>query len=257
MDSTLEVESVYPNLKEVKMQSQTMKRFLLYYAILTSSRLCLAQIDTLAVMPFQVIGDVANADIYGYGLPDAIANDLARIPGITVVERIRLSSVLQEMALSQAGIVTDKNAPQIGEMLGANVIVVGTVQKMGDEVRVHARAMSAVSGEVMFSVKAEKKIREFGDVFELEDFLAQKIILQLGRKISQAKLDEIGREATLSEDAFKQYSSSFRYFDRGEYEHGLQHLKRAAELDKNFDWADKVRIRAQQAFEELERKTNK
>ena len=239
------------------MQTKLLKRFLIFCTILIVTRICNAQIDTLAVTPFQVIGEYENADIYGYGLPDAIANDLARMPGITVVERIRLSSVLQEIVLSQAGVITEENAPQIGEMLGAKVIIVGTVQKMGKEVRVHARAVNVALGKVIFSVKADKKIKKFRDVFELEDALAQKIIFQLGLKISREKLDEIEKVATSSKTAFEFYSTGFRFLDMGEFEKGLKHIQRAAEMDKNFNWADKVRIRAQRAFEELERKTNK
>lgn len=225
----------------------------LFCCILIDNQICNAGIDTLAVTPFQVIGDAANADIYSHGLPDAIANDLSRISGITVIERLRLSAVLQELKLSQTGVINEQYASGIGELLGANVIIVGTVQKLGPEVRVHARAVSVGSGEILFSVKAERKIKLFSDVFKLEDILAQKIISQLGLKISREKLDEIEEDVTFSEDAFKLYSSGFKYFDSGDYENALKHFKKATEIDEHFDWAQTVRMKAQKAFEELER----
>jgi hypothetical protein len=124
-------------------------------------------------------------------------------------------------------------------------------------VRVHARAVNVALGKVLFSVKEHRKIKKFRDVFELEDALAQKIIFQLGLKISRQQLDEIEKITTSSQTAFELYSTGFRFMDMGDFETGLKHIQRAAEMDKNFDWADKVRIRAQQAFEELERKTKR
>ena len=101
-----------------------------------------AQTDTLAVTPFQIVGDLEDADIYSYGLPDAIAHDLSCLPGLVVVERIRLSSVLQELKLSQTGLIREQDATSIGRLLGAKLIIVGTVQKAGKETRIHARAVN-------------------------------------------------------------------------------------------------------------------
>ena len=217
------------------------------------NKLCTAGVDTLTVVPFQVIGDIKNSDIYGYGLPDAIANDLAQIPGITVVERLRLSSVLQEIKLSQAGLTNENIAAKVGNMLGAKTIIVGTVQKMGKLVRVHARLVNVVSGKIVFSIKVEKEIKAFKDVFSLENLVTKKIVLQLGLQLTSEQLEKIGKEPTLSEDAFEFYSTGFRLFDSGDQKNGLVFFNKAAEIDKNFDWAQKIRIRAQQAFEELER----
>ena len=221
--------------------------------LIISNKLCTAGIDALAVVPFKVIGDIKNPDIYGYGLPDAIANDLTQIPGITVVERLRLSSVLQEIKLSQAGLISENAAAKVGNMLGAKTIIVGTVQKMGKLVRIHARLVNVVSGKIVFSIKVEKEVKAFKDVFALENLVTRKILLQLGFKLSAKQLEKIGKEPTLSEDAFKFYSSGFRFFDSGDRKNGLVFFNKAAEIDKDFDWAQKVRIRAQQAFEELER----
>ena len=221
--------------------------------LIISNKLCTAGIDALAVVPFKVIGDIKNPDIYGYGLPDAIANNIAKIPGITVVERLRLSAVIQELKLSQAGFINEKDAAKLGELLAAKTIIFGTVQKLGKQVRIHARAVNSISGKIVFSVKVQKKINSFQDIFKLQDITAQKIIFQLGRKITEQQLDEIEDHATASEQAFGFYSTGLKFIDRGDYHKGLKHFQKAAEIDKNFDWAKRVRLRAKAAFKELER----
>lgn len=170
------------------------------------------RVDTLAIVPFSVIGDSANAEIYSYGLPEAIANELSRVSGLTIVERLRLSAVLQEFSLSQAGFVGEQEAPRIGELLGAKIVLVGTVHQSATEVRVYVRGVSVASGKVIFSVKAEQGIRTLSDIFKLEDVLARKVVLRLGLAMAEDEMEM---------------------------------------LDQNFDWAAMVRFRAQRAFEEF------
>jgi TolB-like protein len=216
-----------------------------------------ATLDTLAVTPFQVLGDSADSDIYSYGLPDAIANDLAQAPGITVIERLRLSAILQELKLSQSGLISEQSAPEIGAILGAKTIITGTIQKDRQEVRANIRAIEVATGKIIFSIKADQKINQFSDVFKLEDLLAQQIIFRLGLKLSEQNLKEIEKNATQSEEAFKCYSTGFRYLDSGDYFKGVKYFDQAVAKDKNFSWAQQIRLRAQQAFEELEKEINK
>jgi len=240
------------------MQKTHLKIFLIFHYFLILTKIGNSQhIDTLAVTPFQVLGDTTGADVYAYGLPDAIANALSNIPEITVIERLRLSAVLQELKLYQAGLITEKNIPSLGEMLGAKLIIIGTVQKLGQEVRVNVRGVKAHSGEVIFGVQSEKRIEVFSDIFKLEDNLTQKIISQLGLKSSDENFSDEKSELNFSEKAFELYSKGLRYFDQGDYEKALKSIQKAAEIDENFNLTQKIRLKAQRAFEELERETKK
>ena len=119
--------------------------------ILTGAGFAQSMTLTLTVVPFQTIGNFENADIFAFGLPEAITNDLSKIPGITVVERLQLSAVIREHKLAQAGFIDEAKAPEIGKMLGADVIVTGTVQKIGVLVRVQTRAIKVYSGAVSYT----------------------------------------------------------------------------------------------------------
>jgi len=245
------------NVAEENMPATILEKLFLICLTCTSVSAGAPGIDTLAVVPFQVIGDSANAEIYEYGLPEAIANDLASIPGLTVVERLRLSSVLQEFKLAQAGFVSEQNAPRIGELLAARVVLTGTVHKSESAVHVFVRAVSVASGEVLFSVKAEQNGAKLIDLFKLEDLLARKVAVQLGLAMAQDEIAKIDTAPTFSEDAFQLYSAGLKSLDGGDFPTALSKLKRSAEIDSHFNWAQKVRIRAQKAFEELEKETKK
>ena len=212
-----------------------------------------SQVKTLAVAPFKLIGDFDAPEIYSHGLPEAIANDLSRMPEISVVERLQLSAVIREHQLSQAGFISEQSAPRIGEMLGAEIVVVGTVQKIGNLVRVQSRAIEANSTEVIFSFKIEAKIRSIKDVFDLTDKIAKRMIMQFGLKLSEKQLDDLKIAATPDETAFKLFSSGLKYYDNSNFQQGLDCFKKAAELDSSFDLAQQIRLRAEKAFEELEK----
>ena len=240
-------------LEEVKMQFKKWKIFLVLYSMLIANIVYSAEIDTLTITPFKVIGDSENSDIFSHGLPEAIAHDLSSIQNLTIIERLRLSTVLQELSLAQTGLITEKNAPRVGEMLGAKILIVGTVQKLGNNVRVIARAVNTTSGNIIFSVNVDKKIVAFKDVFKLEDTLAQKIVLRLGLTLTKKNLTEFEIPVTSSEDAFRHYSRGLKYLDLGNLEKSFKNLKKATEIDEQFNLAQKLRIRAQQAFEELDK----
>src|SRR6266513_676833 len=98
----------------------------------------------------------------------------------TLIERSRLAQVLQEQRLAQSGVVDEAQAAQVGKVLGVDAIVVGTVsftltdQPLQEErtytenrrqytryvnclqreglMKVHARVVSAASGQVLGSV---------------------------------------------------------------------------------------------------------
>lgn len=213
--------------------------------------------DTIAVFPFQVIGDTGNLVLYSYGLPDAIANDLANVPGLVIVERIQLSKILYEYKLSQTGLIDESKVPKIGGLLSANLLIVGTVQKSGRDVRVHARIIKCSTGEIIFGAKVERRILEFKDLFYLEDYLISEIIRNLKNVKSDQTTVKKRTIPTYSEDAFRHYSNGIKEFDKGNYKIGLLQIKKAIEQDNGFVEAKNIYKIAKQAFDELDREVEK
>lgn len=202
--------------------------------------------DTLAVVPFETLGDFDHPELYSHGLPDAVANSLSGREGIVVVERIRLSLLLDEAKLGQAGLVNEKNAPDIGKMLGAKTIILGTIQKSGREVRVQARAVDVLTSRSVFSEKADARIKRFSDFLALEEKIANKI----GRHFSAVR-GHVGPPTSI-EKAFLLYSEGLVKCDQGDNQAGIESFNQALEIDPDFGWADRIRERAEQAFDELD-----
>lgn len=229
----------------------------LFIVSLLFHTLCLSQNYVVAVAPFEVIGESQRADVLSHGLPQSIANDLSHMPDIQIVERLQLSAVLQELKLQQAGLVNTQNAASVGELLGATLIIVGSVQDIQGIIQIHARAVETSSGTVLFGIEEKCPLKTMDDYFSLEDQITKGIITQLGFHIAEAELEAIEKKATDSDDAFQAYSSALKHFDTGDLDSGLAEIQKAQREDPAFDWAGDIRARAQKAFEELERETAK
>jgi len=67
----------------------------------------------------------------------------------SVVDRQRLDDIRSELNFQWSGEVSDKSAQEIGQMLGAQIIVSGAVTEIGNEYRIQVRAISVQTAAVL------------------------------------------------------------------------------------------------------------
>ncbi|MBU0482741.1 MAG: CsgG/HfaB family protein [Proteobacteria bacterium] len=84
----------------------------------------------IAVMPFEFKGGVEEQEKYGaFGsrLIDKAMVELFNTKRFRVVERSRISAVLGEIKLGQAGVVASEMAAQVGKQVGAEMVFIGSI----------------------------------------------------------------------------------------------------------------------------------
>ena len=103
-----------------------LKKSVIIFLLITLCATCLygVPVDTLSVLPFKLIGKFDEPELYEYGIPEAIAHDLAQVRGLTIVDRLKLSSLLNELQLAQTGLISETSAPNVGKMIGAKKVIV-------------------------------------------------------------------------------------------------------------------------------------
>ena len=69
--------------------------------------------------------------------------------GMQVVERDKLEKVLEELKLGYSGLVDMDSAKKIGELLGAEGIILGTISDMGNEISLNGRLVDISSGNTL------------------------------------------------------------------------------------------------------------
>ncbi len=126
----------------------------------------------VAVMPFKdLAGQRANI---GEAIAETVTSDLRDLPGLRVVERANIDRVLGELELNAHR--ADLDAPatlKVGRLLSATLIVVGSYQQVGADVRINARFVDTATGEVAGSAKVDGPA---GDFLKLQDRITVELL---------------------------------------------------------------------------------
>ena len=130
----------------------------------------------VAVLPFAYRGTDAAYAPLGRGLAEVLSVDLAAVPGLTVVERVRLEALLAEFALARQGRLDAATAPPAGRLLRAGRLVGGEY-----DVRDDARSLridAAVwTGDSLAAGTAEGGL---ADLFRLQGQVTRSVLSALG-----------------------------------------------------------------------------
>ncbi len=117
---------------------------------------------SVAVLPFENLSGDGNEKYFSDGITEEILNALAQIPDLKVAGR---TSAFQFNS-------RDENLRRIGETLGVADVLIGSVQKAGDAVRINVQLVDTRSGYQRWSEKYDRKLT---NIFAVEDDISSAI----------------------------------------------------------------------------------
>ena len=99
---------------------------------------------------------VAVLDFAANGLPvyevetlvERLRSEIPNTKAMRLVDRKMLENILKEQGLQQSGCTTEECAAEIGELLGAQFMISGSVGKLGSTFSVDAKMVSVSTGEM-------------------------------------------------------------------------------------------------------------
>jgi eukaryotic-like serine/threonine-protein kinase len=128
---------------------------------------------SIAVLPFENVGADPQTEYLSDGISEDVINLVAKIGGLRVISR--------NSSFHFKGPRSDLKA--IGRTLGADMIMTGSVRRLGDRLRVTAELIDPKQDSQLWSRSYDRQIQ---DVFRVQDeILAQvaaSLRLQMGRK---------------------------------------------------------------------------
>jgi TolB-like protein/Tfp pilus assembly protein PilF len=151
-------------------------------------------LKSLAVLPFDNLSSDKENAFFADGVHDQILSDLARIADLKVISR---TSVMQY----KTGIA--RNLRKIGDELGVEHVVEGSVQRSGNKVRVNVQLIDARNDTHLWGQTYD---RDLADVFAIQSEIAKAIADQLQARLSPAEKTAIERPPTSDLIAFDQYT---------------------------------------------------
>jgi TolB-like protein len=131
---------------------------------------------TVAIADFKNNTDAFYLDDWEKSIPEFLKSELSKSEDLVIVERRQLEAVLKEQALSMTGLVDSSTAQQIGNLLGAEYVISGTINQSGKWTRIDAKIIRVSSGHV----KSEKvQAPDDKHLTEMVNLLGNNIIVLL------------------------------------------------------------------------------
>ncbi|PXF57254.1 MAG: hypothetical protein C4B58_10590 [Deltaproteobacteria bacterium] len=198
---------------------------------------------TIAVLPFvQNSGDIFYSPLQT-GMAVMIATDLAKIKDLRVVDRIRIKALIQELAISESGLIQPGTGPRLGNFLSAGWIVGGIFGLLEKNMlEIEARLLDTPSAHLIGKPAVQGALME---IFSMEKTLVKAIVRLLDISLSLKEEEAISKYLTLNLDALLALSRGLEASDRGQYPLAASEFRKALEKDPGLSMA-------KEALEELE-----
>ncbi len=162
--------------------------------------------STVAVLPFANAGNDPEDRYFSDGLSEEIIDELARAGASKVVSRTSSFAVDAD----------NRDAREIGELLGADALVEGSVRRDGERLRISVRLVDATTGLQLWS---ERYDRQFEDVFAIQQEIARAIATTLRSTPGEER--QTAPQATIDPVAYDHYLRG-RYAWHRRSEEGLR-----------------------------------
>ena len=167
---------------------------------------------SIAVLPFSNMSDDPKQEYFSDGITEEIITTLSRVPQLFVIAR---ASTFTYKAKSV-------NVQQVGRDLGVRYVMVGSVRKAGDRVRITAQLLDATTGGHLWS---ERYDRELKDIFALQDEITVKILTAVRVKLTDGEQARIQDKGVKNLDSFLKVLEGMPYFYFFNRENNIQARK--------------------------------
>jgi len=179
---------------------------------------------SIAVLPFGNMSDDPENDYFSYGLTEDIIRLLARNRWLSVISR--------HSTVAFQGRTVD--AREIGEQLGVRYVMVGSVRKSRDTVRITAELVRAADSKQLWSDKYDLQLEY---IFDIQEEMARQIAATIEPELSKVEQQLAARKAPENLDAWDCYQRglwNFWRFTTPGFDLAEGYFQRAIAADPNF-----------------------
>jgi len=186
--------------------------------------------QTIAVGNFINITKDEKSEWLRVGIPDMACTTLSQIGGIKIVDRARLQDVIEEQKLGMLGIISEESAPQIGKILGATAIIIGSYRLSGNDLLINARLIKTETAEILRAETGKGKVKNIDEIIEE---IVLKMAGVIGEKVTAKERKQIRNQAKMMLSNLEEMSRGEVLYQAGNITEARKYYKRA--LKKNPD----------------------
>lgn len=183
---------------------------------------------SLIVLPFLNSSADSEHDYFADGITEELINALSKVKGLQVIARTT--------SFSYKGKGVDVRI--IGNELGVNLVLEGSIRTSGNRVRIAAQLIRTDKGFQMWS---ERYDRELDDIFALQDeislVIAERIREQFGHLTIEDHLVARPTQDLAAYDAYLRARSHHLAWDGQGIRSAIEYYHKAISIDPTFSWS--------------------
>jgi serine/threonine-protein kinase len=180
---------------------------------------------SIAVLPFENMSGDPEQESLSDGISEDIGNILAKVPGLNVAGRTS--------AFSFKG--KNQDLRLIGEKLNVNHILIGSIQKSGNIIRITTQLIKVSDGYQLWSEKYDRQLEE---IFNIQDEISLAILNAIKMKLFGAAKEAVLKKYTDNPEAYQLYLQGRFYLNKYEgadnCNKAIDYFRAAIKIEPNY-----------------------
>jgi TolB-like protein/tRNA A-37 threonylcarbamoyl transferase component Bud32/Tfp pilus assembly protein PilF len=184
-------------------------------------------IDSIAVLPLENLSEEPRQDFFADGMTETLIGGLAKIGTLRVISR---TSVMRYKT-------RDKSLPEIARDLDVDAVVEGSVQRIGDRVRITAQLIDGRTDRHLWAGSYERDVR---DVLSLQSEVARAIAAEIKIKLTSQEEAQLERVDAVNPEAYEAYLLGRYHWNRrteGALNNSVEYFESAIQIDPHYAMA--------------------
>ena len=177
---------------------------------------------TVAVLPFNSIGDDPENGSFAQGLHGDLLTQLSKVGSFNVISRSSMSQYKD----------TNKGMREIANELGAGSILEGAVQRSGDLIRINVQLIDALIDENVWAETFDRNL-SVENIFAIQSSIVESIAQSLDTALSESELNSVNDVPTENLAAYNFYLKGMEYWAAWENGLGNEYIDLAIEQGTN------------------------
>lgn len=183
-----------------------------------------APVGSIAVLPFADLSPARDQEYFSDGIAEELLNKLAKVDGLRVAARTSSFHFKGK----------HEDVRRIGEQLGVETVLEGSVRKSENRLRITAQLVSATDG---FHLWSETYDRQLADIFTIQEDIAEAIVDALRIRLPGGKAVSLATARTPNLEAHNLYLQG-RYLwnkrTKAGLEEAVERYREAIERDPHY-----------------------
>ena len=184
------------------------------------------QTASIAVLPFVDMSQEQDQEYFSDGLTEELLNVLAKVEELQVAGRTS--------SFQYKGQNLDLRI--VGDELGVEHILEGSVRKFGDQIRITAQLIKADDGFHLWSETYDRPYSA-NELFQIQDEISDKVLQELEVRLLPEKELQISKNLTANTEAYNDYLRATQLLANrkaNEIEEAIELFDKAIEKDPDF-----------------------